>query len=316
MAAVSTIGPNTQNNESAWERFIGSVRPGRVLLWSLMGFIVFITLFPFFWLVRTALTSPNAVYSNVSSLLPVEPTTDNLARVLGLLDPKELIAEGATNITAGTLNFWLYMRNSFIVSGLITIGQTLFSSMAAYAFARFKFPLRNQIFYFYLTGLMVPGIVLFIPNFVVVKDLGWIGTFQGMIAPSFLMSPFAVFFMRQFFLGLNKDLEEAARLDGASAFGVFWRVALPLMTGPLLTMALLTFIGSWNDYLWPLLVGRDENVRVLTVALGIFREQTPQGAPDWSGLMAGTLVSIVPTIVLFIFFGRRVVDSIQFSGFK
>ncbi len=163
---------------------------------------------------------------------------------------------------------------------------------------------------------MVPGIVLFIPNFVVIRQLGWIGTFQGIIAPSFLMTPFAVFFMRQFFLGLNTELEEAALLDGATKFGVFWRIALPLMRGPLLTLAVLTFIGTWNDYLWPLLVGRDESVRVLTVALGIFRQQTPQGAPDWSGLMAGTALTIVPTMILFVFFGRRVVDSIQFSGFK
>ena len=143
-----------------------------------------------------------------------------------------------------------------------------------------------------------------------------IGTYQGIIAPTFLMTPFAVFFMRQFFLGLNKDLEEAATIDGASRIGLFWRIALPLVKGPLVTLAILTFIGSWNDYLWPLLVGRDESVRVLTVALGIFREQTPQGAPDWAGLMAGAAVSIVPAIIIFIFFGRKVVDSIQFSGFK
>jgi multiple sugar transport system permease protein len=188
--------------------------------------------------------------------------------------------------------------------------------MAAYAFARMKFPFRDQIFFVYLAGLMVPGIVLFIPNFVLIRQLGWIGTFQGVIAPTFLMTPFSVFFMRQFFLSLNRDLTEAALLDGATAFGVFWRIALPLIRGPVLTLALLTFIGSWNEYLWPFLVGRDESVRVLTVALNVFKSQTPQGSPDWAGLMAGTVVSIVPTILLFLFFGRRVVDSVQFSGFK
>jgi multiple sugar transport system permease protein len=117
-------------------------------------------------------------------------------------------------------------------------------------------------------------------------------------------------------MSLNKDLEEAARLDGASVFGIFWRVALPLSVGPLLTIGLLTFINTWNDYLWPLLVGQNENVRVLTVALGIFRSQTPQGAPDWTGLMAGALIAAVPVLVLFIFFGRKIVDSIQFTGGK
>lgn len=289
---------------------------GSVLMWVFVGFLVFITLFPFYWVVRTALTEPLSVYAHADELLPYNATLFNFQRVLGMIDPTTLVGQEATRLSAGTINFWTYLRNSFVVSGLIMVGQTVFSSMAAYAFARLKFPFREQIFFIYLTGLMVPGIVLFIPNFVLIRQLGWIGTIQGIVAPAFLMTPFAVFFMRQFFISLNRDLEEAALLDGATAFGVFWRVALPLMRGPLLTLGLLTFIGAWNEYLWPFLVGRDEEVRVLTVALNVFKSQTPQGAPDWAGLMAGTVVSIVPTILLFIFFGRRVVDSIQFSGFK
>ena len=294
------------------------VRGGQILSYLALLILLFITLFPLWWVLRTALTSPESVFSHVSSLLPVNPTTQNFERVLGLIDTKDLIGEGVVTsyMSTATLDFWVFLRNSFIVSSSITLGQTLFSSMAAYALALIRFPLRDKIFFIYLTGLMIPGIVLFIPNFVFVRQLGWIGTYQGIIAPTFLMTPFAVFFMRQFFLGLNKDLEEAATIDGASRIGLFWRIALPLVKGPLVTLAILTFIGSWNDYLWPLLVGRDESVRVLTVALGIFREQTPQGAPDWAGLMAGAAVSIVPTIIIFIFFGRKVVDSIQFSGFK
>ncbi len=234
----------------------------------MIGVILLITFFPFLWVIRTALTNSNAIFSNTSSLLPVDPTISNFERVLGLVDTASVVGQQASNVSAGVLNFWLYLRNTIIVAGSITIGQSLFSAMAAYAFARFHFPFRDRLFVIYLTGLMVPGIVLFIPNFVVIRQLGWIGTFQGIIAPSFLMTPFAVFFMRQFFLGLNTELEEAALLDGATKFGVFWRIALPLMRGPLLTLAVLIFIGSWNDYLWPLLVGRDESVRVLTVALG------------------------------------------------
>jgi multiple sugar transport system permease protein len=294
------------------------VRGGRILSYLVLLALLFITLFPFWWVLRTALTSPTSVFSHTSSLTPVNPTTQNFERVLGLIDTNDLVGEGVVTsyMSTATLDFWVFLRNSFIVAGTITLGQTFFSSMAAYAFARIKFPLRDTIFFIYLTGLMIPSIVLFIPNFVFIRELGWIGTYQGIIAPAFLMTPFAVFFMRQFFLGLNKDLEEAAIIDGATRIGLFWRIALPLVKGPLLTLAILTFIGSWNEYLWPLLVGRDEHVRVLTVALGIFREQTPQGAPDWAGLMAGTAVSIVPAIVIFILFGRKVVDSIQFSGFK
>ena len=314
MTAVSDyVPPNQRGVVPPRARSWSSL--GTIVGWLVIVLILLITFFPFLWVVRTALTSPNAVFTNTSSLLPVDPTISNFERVLGLVDTTAVVQQ-TSNVSAGVLNFWLYLRNTIIVAGSITIGQTLFSAMAAYAFARFHFPFRDRLFVIYLTGLMVPGIVLFIPNFVVIRQLGWIGTFQGIVAPSFLMTPFAVFFMRQFFLGLNTELEEAALLDGATKFGVFWRIALPLMRGPLLTLAVLTFIGSWNDYLWPLLVGRDESVRVLTVALGIFRQQTPQGAPDWSGLMAGAALTIVPTLILFVFFGRRVVDSVQFSGFK
>jgi multiple sugar transport system permease protein len=276
---------------------------------------VLITLFPFWWVLRTALTNPRAIFRDTSSVLPVDPTLDNVERVLGLVDTSKIVGQNAVGVSPVSLNYWLYLRNSAVVSLLITLGQTFFCSLSAYAFARLRFPFRDQLFFIYLTGLLVPSIVLFLPNFVLIRQLGLINTFPGLVAPTFLMTPFAVFFMRQFFLSLNKELEESARLDGCTTFGIFWRIALPLISGPLLTLAILTFIGSWNDYLWPLLVGRDESVRVLTVALGIFRS-AGQGIPDWTGLMAGALVSIVPTLLLFLIFGRKVVDSVQFSGFK
>jgi multiple sugar transport system permease protein len=125
-----------------------------------------------------------------------------------------------------------------------------------------------------------------------------------------------VFFLRQFFLGVNREIEEAAKIDGAGLFGIFWKIVLPMSVAPLTTLAILTFITEWNDYLWPFLVGKDESVRVLTVALGIFRSQTPQGAPDWGGLMAGAVVAMVPILILFGLTGRKAIDSIQFSGIK
>ncbi|MBK8034301.1 MAG: carbohydrate ABC transporter permease [Anaerolineae bacterium] len=312
MSAISQTSVKTTNSAVEPKR----LNWNNLIIWVLLGLLIFVTVFPFYWVLRTALNDPTAIFGHASELLPYNPTLFNFQRVLGMIDPSTIVGEGASNISAGSINFWVFLRNSFAYATVVMIGQSLFSAMAAYAFARFKFPFRDQIFFVYLTGLMIPGIVLFIPNYVLIRQLGWIGTFQGMVAPSLLMTPFAVFFMRQFFISLNRDLEEAALLDGATYFGVFWRISLPLMRGPLLTLALLTFIGTWNEYLWPFLVARDENLRVLTVALNIFKSQTPQGAPDWTGLMAGTVVSIVPTILLFIFFGRRVVDSIQFSGFK
>jgi multiple sugar transport system permease protein len=286
---------------------------GRIVSWIVIGLFIVITFFPFVWMLRTAITSQDVIFSDTKSLIPPVTTFDNFRRVLNLVSTEEAVAAGGSG---QSVNFTLALRNSIVVSTLITGGQIFFGGLAAYAFARLRFPFREQLFFVYLTGLMVPGIILLIPNFVLMRQLGWIGTFQGIIAPTFLMTPFAVFFMRQFFLTLSRELEEAAILDGCSRFGVFWRVALPLSRPPLITLAILTFIGSWNEYLWPLLVGRDEEVRVLSVALSIFRSQTPQGAPDWGGLMAGAALAIIPTIILFLVLGRKVVDSIQFSGFK
>jgi multiple sugar transport system permease protein len=300
----------------ATARALRNRRLGSLAVLLAMIVVSFAILFPFYWVVRTALTNPNLVYSNIRSPLPVDPTLANFSRVLGILDPQVLIDQGATNISPGRLDFWRYLRNSFIVAITITVAQVFFSATAAYAFARLRFPLRDALFSLYLAGLMVPGIVLFIPNYVLVRELGWINTFAGIVAPTLLMTPFAVFFMRQFFLGLNTSIEEAAILDGASKIGFFGRIALPLIQGPAITLGILTFITSWNQYLWPFVVGRQESVRMLTVALSVFRAQTPQGAPDWTGLMASAAVSIVPALVIFALFGRRVVDSIQFSGFK
>jgi len=122
--------------------------------------------------------------------------------------------------------------------------------------------------------------------------------------------------MRQFFLGMNKELEEAALVEGAGRVRIFFQIAVPLSMTALTTLAVITFIYSWNDYLWPLLVGRSESVRMLTVALGVFRQQGAQNLPDWAGLMAGTTLAILPTLVLFLALGKRVINSIGFTGFR
>ena len=214
------------------------------------------------------------------------------------------------------LNFFLFLRNSFIVTAILVAGQIFFSALSAYAFARLNFPFREQIFFLYVAALMVPLIVLLIPNFILIRNFDWLDTFQGIIAPKFLMTPFAVFFMRQFFLTINREVEEAALIDGAGYFRVFWSLILPMSVAPITTLSILVFLTEWNEYLWPFLVGKDESVRVLTVALGVFKSQTPQGAPDWGGLMAGTIVAMVPVLILFILTGRKAIDSIQFSGYK
>lgn len=286
---------------------------GRILAWAGLIFLILLMLVPFYWMVRSAFSNNRALYANPGQVLPPDFTTVNFARVLGLVDQATAIEAGGSG---QPFNFWRYLFNSVVVTGLILVGQIFFSALAAYAFARLNFPWREQIFVCYITALMVPGIITLIPNFVLIRSLGWLNTYQGIIAPFFLMSPFAVFFLRQFFLGVNREVEEAAKIDGTSLFGIFWKIVLPLSTPPLITLAILTFISTWNEYLWPLLVGPNDQMRVLTVALGVFRAQTPQGAPDWSGLMACAILSILPSVLLFIVFGRRAVDSIQFSGYK
>lgn len=287
---------------------------GQVLAWAVVIAAIIITLVPFWWVVRTALSTKKDLLANPDSLLPVGLTLTNFARVLGMVDAATAVAAGGSG---QKINFWLFTRNSIVVAGVTVVGQTFFSALAAYAFARLRFPLRDKLFNLYLAALMIPGIVTLIPNYLLIhRDLDWGNTFLGIVAPTLLMSPFAIFFLRQFFLGINRELEEAAALDGAGPFGIFWRVVLPISGPPLATLALLTFVSTWNTYFWPSLVGKDESVRVLTVALAVFKSQTPQGAPDWTGLMAATLVSMLPTLGVFLLFGRRVVNSIQFTGFK
>jgi multiple sugar transport system permease protein len=284
-----------------------------VIAWIGMALFLFITLFPFWWMIRTALTAPKAIFLDTGSLLPVQPTLINFQRVLGIVDPATAVAMGGSG---QSINFMRSMLNSIIVSVMVVVVQTAFSTMAAYAFARLRFPFRDGLFTIYIAALMVPGIVTMIPNFILIRQLNLMNTYLGIAAPVLLMTPYAVFFLRQFFLGLNREVEEASRIDGANVWVGFVRVVLPMMVPSITTLAIITLISTWNTYLWPLIVGSNENVRVLTVALGIFRSQTPQGAPDWTGLMAGTTLAIIPTFLIFMLLGRKILDSIQFTGFK
>jgi len=286
---------------------------GRFLAWAALILVILSILAPFYWVLRTALATKVDLLANPAQLTPPGFTWNNFIRVLGLMSAQEAIAAGGSG---QPIHFFLYLRNSVIVTSLIVAGQLFFCALAAYAFARLQFPLRDQVFFLYIAALMVPGIVTLIPNFILIKTLGWLNTFQGIVAPYILMSPFAVFFLRQFFLGINREIEEAAKIDGASLFRIFYSIILPTCVPALVTLGILTWIQTWNEYLWPLVVGKDESVRVLTVALGVFKSQTPQGAPDWGGLMAGALLSILPSVVLFLIFGRRAINSIQFSGIK
>jgi multiple sugar transport system permease protein len=286
---------------------------GRVAAWAAMIILILITLFPFYWMLRTAFSTSKSLFSDPTSLLPVDFTWGAFKRVLGLATPAEAQAEGGSG---AAVNFWLFLRNSIVYATLSTAGQVFFSALAAYAFSRLRWPGRDKVFFIFLTALMVPPIFVMLPNFILIKSLGLLNTFPGLILPYFFMTPFAIFFLRQFFLGISKEIEEAAKLDGAGHWLIFFRIVLPMSWAPIITLFILTFITQWNEYFWPLLVGSNDKTRVLTVAIGVFRSQTPAGSPDWAGLMAAVLVAALPILILFFAFARKIVNSIGFSGVK
>lgn len=288
-------------------------RTDRIIALVTIIFFAFITLFPLYWALRTALSTQKDLIANPGSLWPVGFSWASFQQALGMVSREEAIAQGGSG---RVFNFWRYLGNTVIISSTIAVGQILFSSMAAFAFSRLQWRGRDVVFGIFLAAMMVPGIVLLIPNYVLIFELGWINTYHAVILPSLLFSPYAIFFLRQFFLGINRELEEAARLDGATHWQIYARHVVPMSQGPILTMGIIAFVTAWNDYLWPFLVARDESVRPLTVALSVFKSQTPQGSPDWPGMMAGTLLASIPIVVIYLILGRRIADSLQFTGIK
>lgn len=290
-------------------------RPGtaRLLAWLALGAMLLVTLLPLWVMLRTAFEHPAALMQHSAGWWPEQPTTLNFQRVLGWLPPEQALALGGSG---AELNLLRALGQSLLFTALVVVLQTSSNAMAAFALARLRFAGRRLVFALVLGSMMLPGVVLFIPNFILVRDLGWLNSMAGMVAPFALMSGFGIFFLRQFFLALPQDLVDAARLDGASHFAVFWRVALPLNVTPLATLALLTGIGAWNEFFWPYVVSPGEEHQVLPVALLAFKAQSPQGQVDWPGLMAASAVALLPTVLLLLLAGRKVVESVQFSGGK
>ena len=294
-------------------RKLRNLTPSRIAVWALMGFLVFLSLAPILVVLKTALANPRGFFTHARGLTPHNPTLFNFKRVLGMVSKEDSIAVGGSG---AEFSYLTALKNSLLFTFVSLAGQVFFSTLAAYAFARMRFPGRNVLFGLLLAGLMIPGAVLFIPNYIFMKDRHWLNTYQGQIAPFFLMTPFAVFFMRQFFLSFPKEMEESARLDGATPWRIFRSIVLPLSKGPLATLSILSSINLWNEFLWPFLIAKDNSKYPLTVALQAFKSQQPQGGIDWPGLMAGTVLAIVPVLVLVVVLGRRVVESLQFSGSK
>jgi multiple sugar transport system permease protein len=278
-----------------------------------LGLVLVVTVAPLWVVLKAALEPAALLFQNATQWWPTQPTLDNFRRVLGLVSTEESLSLGGSG---AEVHFGRALLNSLVFTTVVVVTQTLSSAMAAYALARLEFRGRHLVFGLFVASMMVPGVVTFIPNFVLMRELGLLNTMWAMVAPFCLMQGASIFLLRQFFLSMPRDMEEAARIDGAGPFTIFWRIVLPISTTPVAASAVLTAIGMWNEFFWPHLVAKDEALQVLPVALQAFKSQTPQGQPDWTGLMAAASLAVLPTLALLAVLGRRVVESVQFSGGK
>jgi multiple sugar transport system permease protein len=248
---------------------------------------------PFVWQVITSLKSLSSATSVPPSLLP-EGRWENYSKVFDVLP------------------FGHQFLNTVLMAGLRTIGQVLFCSMAAYAFARLRFPGRNILFGVLLSVLMVPPQLFIIPQYQIMSELGWLNSLQALVVPG-LFSAFGVFLLRQFFLGLPKELEEAAAIDGAGPVRIYWSIVLPLARPGLVALSLLVLLWSWNDLFWPLVVNTDPDKMTLSAGLASLQGQFQT---DYPVLMAGSLLASLPIIAIFVVLQRQFIQGIATSGIK
>lgn len=250
---------------------------------------------PFLWMVLSSVKPEAEVREIPPTWLPETFTLENYSELFS------------------RLSFPTYFVNSVVVAVVVTVGNLVFGSMLGYALAKLDFRGKRLVFALVLGTLMVPGMVTFVPLFVLVSNLGLANTFPGLILP-YLVGPLGVFLMRQYFLGLPDELIQAARVDGAGELRIFWTVMLPL-TGPAMaTLGILTFLGSWNNFLWPLVVAQTEDMYTLPVALALYA--VGQNATKYGLLLAGAVVVVVPVIVLFLAVQRYFVQGIAMTGIK
>ena len=211
--------------------------------------------------------------------------------------------------------FARFYANSIFIVICVTFGQVVTSAGAAYAFSRLKFPGRDKIFFAYLATMMIPGSVTMIPVFALMRAFGWIDTYKALIIPA-IFSAYGTFLLRQFFMTIPRDLEDAAKIDGCSLWGIFWRVIMPLSHTAIATLTIFVSLGNWVSFMWPLLVTNSIEKRTLPVGLAYFQELYQYAQPDWGLLMAGSLVTMVPVIIIFLFNQRFFVEGIKLTGMK
>ncbi|MFD7306604.1 carbohydrate ABC transporter permease [Promicromonospora sp. NPDC059942] len=250
---------------------------------------------PLVWMVVSSVKPEGEIRQFPPTLFPEQPTWDNYTELFASLD------------------FPRFFANSVIVALVVTVGSVLFSAMVGYALAKLDFPGRRALFLLIMGTLMVPGMVTFVPLFVLVANLDLINTYAALILP-FLAAPFGVFLMRQFMLDIPDELLDAARVDGAGEFRTFFAVVLPQTKPALATLGILTFLGSWNNFLWPLVAVQSADKYTLPVALALY--STGQNTVQYGLLVAGATVIVLPILIVFLALQRHIVQGISTTGLK
>jgi len=297
-----TISEDTPLALEPGGRPVSSTRPvgrrtsgPRWLIYLALVIGVVVTLFPFFWMVTSSFKTQGEILRNPTGLFPQDPTWENYA----------------TWFTQ--LNIQKFFFNSVLVAVVTVLGNLVFCSMVGYALAKMDFPGKRLLFVLVLICLMTPGVVTFVPLFVLVSKIGLVNTYPALILP-FLTTPLGVFLMRQFMMGIPDPLIEAARIDGAGDFRIFARIVIPLCGPPLATLGILTFLASWNNFLWPLVAAQSEDKYTLPVALALYT--TGQDATDYGLLLAGSVLVVGPIVLLFVCLQRFFTQSIAATGVK
>lgn len=267
-------------------------RLSSLLVYTLLTLGALAMLFPFAWMVLTSLKSFQELFD--LRWLPQRPTLENYREVLF------------------STQFPRWFFNSLVVAGVTTVSVLFFDSLVGYTLAKLRFPGKNLIFVLILATLMVPTEMLIIPWYVMSVDYGWVNTFWGILFPG-LISAFGVFLMRQFFASLPTDLLDAGRIDGLSEFGVFWRVALPLVRPALAALGIFTFLGNWNAFLWPLVIIQTPEMRTLPVGVALF---SGEAGTAWHLIMAASSLAVIPVLIVFFIFQRQIIEGVVLTGVK
>ena len=269
----------------------------QVLRYTVLTVLAFLFITPLLWMLTTSFKTTGQAYRFPPEFIPSTVTFD-----------------AYQNLWTGAIPFQKFYLNTTIIVIFVEIGTLFSCTTTAYAFARLRWWGRNTWFVVLLATMMLPFQVIMIPVYMIFRSLGWLDTWLPLIVPAFFGNPFYIFLLRQFFLGLPRDLEDAARVDGAGSLRILWQIFLPLSKPVLLTVAMFTFVAAWNDFLGPLLYLTSIDKMTVTVGLSMFIGRS--GATNWPNMMAGATLALLPILIMFLLFQKYFVKGIALTGMK